>query len=168
MRTSCRWNLLTYTSSLLVIVFAAVGVSLSFLPLASLSIYYECCHRCLRPSLLSLSYISCLIAVVVHIAVITLIAAIAISVFLPLLPLYLLYALCTHPPGYTLRITGWCLNEIELPAVGPVEWFPTQLEVRCSFFLPNLSAFGVVVVGAVVGAEFPAVVGEAFSVRGRN
>ena len=88
MRTSCRWNLLTHTSSLLVIVFAAVGVSLSFLPLASLSIYYECWHRCLRPSLLSLSYISCLIAVVVHIAVITLIAAIAISVF------FCLYCLC--------------------------------------------------------------------------
>ena len=54
-----------------------------------------------------------------------------------------------------------------MPAVGPVKWFPTQLEVRLSC-LTHPIIVGVVVVGAVVGAEFPAVVGEAFSVRGGN
>jgi hypothetical protein len=117
---------------------------------------------------LLLSYFSCLFAVVVHIAVITHIAAIAIYFFWPLLPLSIVIYAWHSSAGLYIEIPGWCLNEIELPAVGPVEWFPTQLEVRCSCVLPNLSTFGVVVVGAVVGAEFPAVVNEAFSVRGRN
>ena len=101
MRTSCRWNLLTHTSSLLVlhcswcvIVIYAVGIAVYFIISVVIAVFDRRCCR---------FRISCIIAVVVHIAVITLIAAIAIYVLLPLLPLSMLSALCTHPPGYTLR-----------------------------------------------------------------
>jgi hypothetical protein len=108
-------------------------------------------------------YYSCLFAVVVHIAVITVIAVIVIAVLLPLLPLsFVIYAFHSSAGSY-IEIPGLCLNERGVPAVGPVKWFPTQLEVRLSC-LTQSSAFGVVVVGAVVGAEFPAIVNEAFSV----
>ena len=131
MCSSCRWNLLIHTSSLLfllcswcVIVIAVfVIVVYLFSKLSSLSS---------TVAVVAFFYYSCLFAVVVHIAVITHIAAIVIYVLLPLLPLsFVIYAWHSSARLY-IEISGWCLNEIELPAVGPVEWFPTQLEIRLS------------------------------------
>ena len=77
-----------------VIVISAVGIVVYlFLVLSSLSS---------TVAVVAFFY-SCLVAVVVHISVIIVIAVIVITVLLPLLPLSLLSALCTHPPGYTLR-----------------------------------------------------------------